>query len=286
MNSFRVSELAKKYTKYNLIEAYTEIPDFPEIRSQILFIFFQRETVLFNKSELFTLVTSLVQLGLDTHDAVPISNDAKNLKDVRSRQLKVLAGDYFSARFYQLLANSGEFDMVRKLSNSICDVNQFKINFYQVIRHLKLSADEYIQHLTEIKSIIFLTFIEMVSAPRRLIWEEIVKEFTKCEILIREWSKLESSKSLFQSWSYFFVFHQANKEERNIWYSEWDDSKFQVLVLKYSVKSELYRRMTNQINLLHRVIQQLESPQLIEELGYVAKLFYPYIQPSIVSEEM
>ena len=68
---------------------------------------------LVRTSELFTLATSLVQLGLDTHDLVTASNDVKEKKAARSRQLKVLAGDYFSARFYHLLAQAGQIDMIK-----------------------------------------------------------------------------------------------------------------------------------------------------------------------------
>ena len=55
---------------------------------------------------------------------VTASNDVKEKKAARSRQLKVLAGDYFSSRFYHLLAQAGQIEMIKQLSNAICEVNR------------------------------------------------------------------------------------------------------------------------------------------------------------------
>ena len=126
MNSYRIPEIAKQYTEYDMIQTHTDLPDFPEFRTRLLFAFLNGNNKLSSSSELFTLATSLVQLGLDTHDLVTVSNDVKEKKAARSRQLKVLAGDYFSSRFYQSLAQAGQIEMIKQLSNAICEVNRLK----------------------------------------------------------------------------------------------------------------------------------------------------------------
>ena len=68
MNSYRIPEIAKQYTEYDMIQIHTDLPDFPEFRTRLLFAFLNGNSKLSSSSELYTLATSLVQLGLDTHD--------------------------------------------------------------------------------------------------------------------------------------------------------------------------------------------------------------------------
>src|SRR5690606_20721265 len=85
------------------------------------------------RNELFALATSLLQLGLDTHDWVDETEgngDEANL----SKQLRVLAGDYFSGRFYYLLAGAGYIDVIQRISKAVCEVNKIKMNLYERIK--------------------------------------------------------------------------------------------------------------------------------------------------------
>ena len=59
----------------------------------------------------------------------------------RSRQLKVLAGDYYNSRFYHLLSHIGRIDIIRLVSGAISEVNRMKMNFYERFKAMKLTAD-------------------------------------------------------------------------------------------------------------------------------------------------
>src|SRR5262245_61503284 len=130
MKSYRIPEMAKKYVEYDMIQAHTELPEFPESRIRLLFTFLANQRTPLIHSELYSLVVSLVQFGMDTHDMIDSESGRLGEKDMRSRQLKVLAGDYYSSRFYQLLAQAGQVEMIRRISNGVTEVNKLKVSLY------------------------------------------------------------------------------------------------------------------------------------------------------------
>jgi len=64
----------------------------------------------------YALPTMLVQIALDTHENVS-NQDASEQDDtqLQSRQLTVLAGDYYSGLYYALLAEINDVLMIRAL---------------------------------------------------------------------------------------------------------------------------------------------------------------------------
>ena len=53
-----------------MIQAHTELPEFPDTRTRLLFTFLSNQRTPLLHSELYALVVSLVQLGMDTHDMI------------------------------------------------------------------------------------------------------------------------------------------------------------------------------------------------------------------------
>src|SRR5690242_14448879 len=115
MTSIRITQLANKYLNYDMINLHTELPQFPDGRISLLYAVLSQQPAAESNKELLALVTSLVQMGLDTHDLVDNGNadSNKGLLGMRTQQLKVLAGDYFSSRFYHLLSQAGQIDTIR-----------------------------------------------------------------------------------------------------------------------------------------------------------------------------
>src|SRR5690606_13732101 len=121
MRTYRIPEIAKKYVEYDMIKTHTELPAFPDSRARLLFTLLSAERTPAERSELYALVVWLVQLGLDTHDMVESSEGKRPETEMRATQLKVLAGTYFSSRFYELLSQAGQIDMIKKISGAICE---------------------------------------------------------------------------------------------------------------------------------------------------------------------
>ncbi|UKS30605.1 heptaprenyl diphosphate synthase component 1 [Paenibacillus sp. HWE-109] len=288
MNSYRIPEIAKQYTEYDMIQIHTDLPDFPELRTRLLFAFLNGNSKLSKLSELYTLATSLVQLGLDTHDMVTASNDIKEKKAARSRQLKVLAGDYFSSRFYHLLAQAGQIEMIKQLSDAICEVNRLKMNVYIKMKQLKLSAEDYVHQSVEIKSQLFLSFSDLMSGAYDQAWPDIFRSYAKCEMIFEEIFRVDSVDNFRWSWGFWHILQTGSKEERKQLQAEdSDQAKVRTLLHKYNIKSQLYNMLDAHTKQLQTMVQQLDSDKLISELFHIGEPFLRFLaKPSKVLEEI
>ncbi|MEW9698995.1 heptaprenyl diphosphate synthase component 1 [Paenibacillus sp. SI8] len=288
MNSYRIPEIAKQYTEYDMIQTHTELPDFPELRTRLLFAFLNGNTKLSASSELYTLATSLVQLALDTHEMVTASNEVKEKKAARSRQLKVLAGDYFSSRFYHLLSQAGQIDMIKQLSNAICEVNRLKITVYTKMKQLKLTAEDYVHQMVEIKSQLFLSFSELMADVYDQSWPDVLKSYTKCEVIFEEIFRIESTDDFRGSWGFWHILQHGTKEERKqLQADDTDNSKIRTLIHKYNVSSQLYQMLDAHIKQLQAKVHQLDSDKLISELFHIGEPFLRFSaakQPKVLEE--
>ncbi|MBD0380595.1 heptaprenyl diphosphate synthase component 1 [Paenibacillus sedimenti] len=287
MNSYRIPEIAKQYTEYDMIQIHTDLPDFPELRSRLLFAFLNGNTKHSESSELYTLATSLVQLALDTHEMVNASNEIKEKKAARSRQLKVLAGDYFSSRFYYLLSQAGQIDMIKQLSGAICEVNRLKMNLYTKMKQLKMTAEDYIHQTVEIKSQLFLSFSEFMADVYDQAWPDVLRSYTKCEVIFEEIFRTESATGFHGSWGFWHILQHATKEERKQLHAEeTDQAKVRTLIHKYNVSSQLYQMLETHIKQLQLKVQQLDSDKLISELFHIGEpiLRFSAKQPKVLEE--
>ncbi|MBP1994719.1 heptaprenyl diphosphate synthase component 1 [Paenibacillus eucommiae] len=287
MNSYRIPEIAKQYTDYDMIQTHTDLPDFPDYRTRLLFAFLNGNSKLRESSELFALVTSLVQIGLDTHDRVSITNDVKEKKVARSRQMKVLAGDYFSSLYYNLLAQTGQIELVSLLSTAICEVNRQKMNLYMMMKQLKVSAEEYIQHLVEINSELFLSFSGYLEEMYHQAYPELLKGFTKCEVIFKEIFRTESAEDFQGSWGFWHILQNGSKEERKqLQAEEVDPLKVKMLMRKYNVSTQLYQMLDFHITQLFTLVHKLDSDKLISELFHIGEPFLRFLSKPKVLEEI
>ncbi|KIL41545.1 heptaprenyl diphosphate synthase [Gordoniibacillus kamchatkensis] len=285
--NYRIPEIAKKYTEYDMIQKHTELPDFPDFRTRLLFAFLNRHDRLKATSELYALVTSLVQLGLDTHDMVADTNDAKEKKAARSRQLKVLAGDYFSSRFYHLLSQAGQIELIRVLSGAICEVNRLKMNLYMMMKQLKVTAEDYIQQSVAIRSRLFLSFGSMMEEVYQSVWPEVLSCFTRCEVLFEELFKAESVERFRGSWGYWHIMQHGTKEDRKALQSgDVDAGKLRMLVLKHNVPVHLHQLLEAALAQLHAKVGLIDSDKLTDELFSCSEPFVRLLNKPKVLEEI
>jgi len=77
-----------------------------------------------DESERYITTAMLVQMALDTHEQV------LQKKSLKERQLTVLAGDFFSGMYYQMLAQIENISLIRTLASAIKSINEHKIRIY------------------------------------------------------------------------------------------------------------------------------------------------------------
>src|SRR5690606_10073776 len=140
-----------------------------------MLLFLRNDLRSSKRSELYSLVTSLVQIGLDTHDLVRVKDREIGIQQMREQQLQVLAGDYLSGRYYELLSQAEEIEAIGQLSDAICDVNMLKMNLYMRKLQRDLSGEQYLQQLLAIRTRLFLAFEAEIEDVQRPLWRSLLE---------------------------------------------------------------------------------------------------------------
>lgn len=196
MKPYCVPEKTEKYTGYDMIRNHTEIPALPDARLRLLHAFLEASDSA-GKSEAYGTVIALLQTGLDIHDRVAPGDDSEEEQAMRSRQLKVLAGDYYSSRFYQLLAAEGEVGMVAELSRAIADVNRRKMELYLRMQGAsRPELREYLDEAANIKARLFEGFDVVLGGLLLPRWQELLKLVSLCEAAAEELEAASEGQAL------------------------------------------------------------------------------------------
>ncbi|WP_141501044.1 heptaprenyl diphosphate synthase component 1 [Paenibacillus luteus] len=267
MKTYRIPEIAQKYTGYDMIQAHTMLPDLSHARLRMLVAFLDQQPALKGHSELYTVAVALVQLGMDTHDLIDTDPDQRNEPEMRSRQLKVLAGDYFSATFYQLLSQAGQIEMISKISGAVCEVNRLKVTLYVRMRQQKLTAEEYLLIMVQLRSTMFLFFSDVLEGTLSRAWAEMLGGISRCEVLRDELFRIESPERFERSWAYWHVMQEGTEEERQQLLQHRCDSAFiSSLAIKYNLREQLSEKLKHSASSVLALAGKLESDVLLGEL--------------------
>ncbi|MCK1982429.1 MULTISPECIES: heptaprenyl diphosphate synthase component 1 [Peribacillus] len=128
----QLKRLIETKAQHPYLLKYIQKPSLDEDKLILLWGLFNDLDVLSEKRNQYIISTMLVQIALDTHEIVSNSGEGTELPEVlKNRQLQVLAGDYYSGLYYQVLASVGNVDMIRLLSSAIKKINDNKIILYQ-----------------------------------------------------------------------------------------------------------------------------------------------------------
>jgi heptaprenyl diphosphate synthase len=274
METYRIPEMASKYINYDMFQIYTELPAFPDFRVRLLYAFLANEQQVKQHSELYALAASLVQLGLDTHDLIDTDTEQKKEKAMRSRQLKVLAGDYFSSRFYHLLAREGQIDVIKKLSGAVCEVNRLKMSLYMRMKQLRVTAEEYIHTCVKLKSELFEVFAGMLEERSKLQWPALVQGFAHCEVMVSELERIEETGQFKESWGYWHVLHSGTEEEkRRLQECTEEDMIVHELLIKYDIRKQLVSQLRGAVTHVQSLAGRLESDKLVQELCQIGEAY-------------
>ncbi|MBB6674146.1 heptaprenyl diphosphate synthase component 1 [Cohnella nanjingensis] len=276
MTRNRIAQMAQKYMEHDMIARHTDLPAFPDGRIRLLNAVLAHQPAAAPQRELFSLVTALVQMGLDTHDLV--KNEAQDEKSgtiqMRARQLKVLAGDYFSSRFYNLLAQAGQIEMIRKLSEAVCDVNRIKIALYGKMKQMRLNAEEYLTHGAELRSGLFLSFGHLMNGLYSRLWPELLERFSRCEVLLHELLRLERPEQLNGSWGIWHILQEGSEEDRRALTDHPEDAGFvRQLIEKYAVADKLGGMLRQSAVQLQAMLPRVPSDKLAKELQALIEPF-------------
>lgn len=286
MDSYRIQEVVKQYTEYDMIQAHTELPDFPDFRTRLLYAFLSHSPYAKSCQELYSLAASLAQMGLDTHDLVT-DPDYTEDHSPRSRQLKVLAGDYFNSQFYRLLAKAGQVEITKHLAGAICEVNRLKTNLYLKMKHLKMTTEDYFEQSLHIRTQLYATFFQWMDGIASVHWPEILRSFARCELIVHEIERSKSPNRFRCGWAFWHLLQAGTKEEKAyLQVEEIDFLKIRPLMLKYKVTNQLLVMLERQLDEVSKQIKRLHSEKLTGDLYRFVEPFLRYASGPKVLEEI
>ncbi|WP_440109838.1 heptaprenyl diphosphate synthase component 1 [Paenibacillus sp. QZ-Y1] len=280
MNSYRVPQLAKKYTDYDMIRQHTEIPSFPDSRARLLQVFVGRTDEKVH-DELYALATSLVQLAMDTHDRIDTISGERRELEMRSRQLNVLAGDYLSSRFYQLLAHAGRIEMIGKLSAAVSKVNARKMTLYERMKKLLVSPEEYLRETVQLKMQLFLSFTGMIAENEQSLWNSLLTEFSCCETLVEELGRMNDERSFLHSYAFWHINEHGNDDERKrLRQPEPDSRAWNGMVLRHRTREVMLDKLRECTHRIQLLLQDEEDRLGLREFDAILEPYLTYLQPS------
>lgn len=121
----------EKRMQQDYLDKNTEAPFLDENKLLLLQTLFGQTNLPDKQQTDYTITIMLIQMALDTHDKVIVTTKSDETADERkNRQLTVLAGTYYSALYYQILAGLEDIDMVALLATSIKEINEQKMSLH------------------------------------------------------------------------------------------------------------------------------------------------------------
>ncbi|RFU65542.1 heptaprenyl diphosphate synthase component 1 [Peribacillus glennii] len=187
-----LKELIQAKTNHPYLQMFLEKPTIDEDKLLLLAGLFNDLEITEADRKKYIVSTMLVQMALDAHESVTNSNvpdyDGSQMK---SRQLTVLAGDYYSGLYYQLLAEVENITLIRVLASAIKDVNEHKILLYQ-----KSLSDMsgLIKTLKAIESSLIRKVAESMGSP---VWKDLAEDILLLNRLhLEKKSYLETGQSI------------------------------------------------------------------------------------------
>lgn len=174
-----LKECVAAKTRHSYLQKYMESPSIDEDKILLLYSIYEDLLLPKEQMENYILTTMLVQYALDTHETVP-NRLTYSEERMRSQQLSVLAGDYFSGLYYYLLAEASDISYIRILAEGIKEVNEAKIYLYQRDYN---QIDELFSYMTAVESAVFQKIVNSFQINK---WEEFVPNFLMLKRLLNE----------------------------------------------------------------------------------------------------
>lgn len=185
-NQFReeftdILDEVRKQAECEYVQRYVDIPPIPYMRLQVLFLFLLDSKVPHEKIKHYLVSTILIQLALDCHDEVTLLPQSTE-RGIRTRQLSVLAGDYYSSKYYYLLSKIEDIRIIRSLARSIGEINECKTILYA---GTEVDAEKSLELRNQIDSALYVGFVpQFCEMPTQ--WLPLIQKLILVERLTHE----------------------------------------------------------------------------------------------------
>ncbi|MCP1354174.1 heptaprenyl diphosphate synthase component 1 [Aneurinibacillus migulanus] len=173
----------KLHAENRVLNQYIDNPPISQLRVCLLYLFLRQCGIAESKLRKYIVTAMLIQLGLDSHERVSLSKE-DTPTGIRTRQLTILAGDYFSGQYYHLLADMEDVQTIKQLARSIQEINEWKISLYW---ENGWTAEQYLRRKVDIESSLLCSFGNAYGADTADVWMRIFSQMLLIEQLLVEY---------------------------------------------------------------------------------------------------
>jgi len=187
LDSEKIKTMLEKKIQHPYLQQHIEQPFIDQDKIAILLAIFDEVRLTTQEKHDYIMSILLVQIALDTHDLV--SNKTVSSSDELERQLRVLAGDFYSGLYYKTLADIGERHLVRVLANAIKLINEEKMVLYEYEIN---DWQQLMQSLQTIESALMLNVGELYQLSS--IHKQYINEYLLVNRLVKELSAIHNNE--------------------------------------------------------------------------------------------
>jgi heptaprenyl diphosphate synthase len=189
-----IKETIEKYVLHPYMQKYIIPPIIDEDRIMVLLSIVDDLDLSPFEKDTYVIAIMLMYTALDTHDQVSINNTDR----MKSRQLTVLAGDYYSGLYYKFLAKLNDTHVIKLLSEGVKTVNEQKVTIYN-------NSENDLNMLMKRVKIIEFSLMEKITQHHGVTyWNESIVHFLLIKRLMKEKKHIESAEPS-------IVFHAINR---------------------------------------------------------------------------
>jgi len=178
-----IKEKIEKHVFHPYLRQFIIPPVIDEDKLLILISIVDQLQISPHEKDTFVIAIMLMNVALDTHDKV--SNTLMDEKSMKVRQLTVLAGDYYSGLYYKHLAEIGDIQLIKMLSEGVKNVNEHKVSIYHK------DPDNLDTIMNGIKTIEFSLIEKMTSYFGVTHWNDSTSNLLFIKRLLKEASQFE-----------------------------------------------------------------------------------------------
>jgi heptaprenyl diphosphate synthase len=170
----RIMEQITTISDEPYVKATIGKPSIPIFFVYLLFSMMKANQIPLKRIESYCIAVSLLQMGLSSHEQVT-TESLLSSQQMRSRQLVVLSGDYYTSLFYQGLAEVQEMEGIHLLAKVVGSIHETKMLHYaheQSHTHFGVTELKRIQ-VMESGLLTALVDFFYVGKPSSAIWKRI-----------------------------------------------------------------------------------------------------------------
>jgi len=208
-----------------------------------------------------TVISALLLIyhGLAVHDEVETLT-ARD--DERYRQLGVLAGDYYSSKYYRLLAEAGEIALIGQFARAVQEVNEARAELERDPSDFSLKAGRY-QQLQETIHSSLLHSLRLHVVPDQPQWEALITQLVRAQVLSRE-LEADSTQVWSRTLSNLTIWQKAASDERKylkgLRTGERVEGRLLSLHVKYGTSLDLIQGLDESLDLAGRSLERMPEP--------------------------